>query len=179
MSSKLSCSADRLLLAREAPTYGDFADAWTSPNDPIFFFHHANLDRHLMTWQQRRGVGPDYGFPRLAVPCAGHGLDDIVAPGAAQFDSPLLGFPVEHGALTNKDLIQADGWSARSVYTYDSLDESSAGTSFVQMAWESMVSNFGLPPGPELASSVLIWGTILMLVWVLGRTPCTPSKNPG
>jgi tyrosinase len=30
---------------------GDMANAWSSPSDPIFFLHHANLDRIWATWQ--------------------------------------------------------------------------------------------------------------------------------
>ena len=29
---------------------GDFQDPVTSPNDPIFMFHHANLDRNAKQW---------------------------------------------------------------------------------------------------------------------------------
>lgn len=34
---------------------GDMTAA-TSPNDPIFFLHHANVDRIWWKWQQRRGI---------------------------------------------------------------------------------------------------------------------------
>ena len=37
--------------------YGDFADAWASPNDPIFFPHHANVDRALTRWHDRLYFG--------------------------------------------------------------------------------------------------------------------------
>jgi tyrosinase len=30
--------------------------AGTSPNDPVFFLHHANVDRIWWKWQQRRGI---------------------------------------------------------------------------------------------------------------------------
>ena len=29
----------------------------TSPNDPVFFLHHANLDRLFSQWQARHGAG--------------------------------------------------------------------------------------------------------------------------
>ena len=32
-------------------TMGDMMDVATSPNDPIFSFHHANVDRMNMQWQ--------------------------------------------------------------------------------------------------------------------------------
>ena len=78
--SDLKCEAARPLV----PTaiYGDFADAWTSPNDPIFFVHHANVDRNLMAWQRRHSSGaPTYGFPSVRGPLPpGHALGDVIAP---------------------------------------------------------------------------------------------------
>lgn len=38
VSKDLRCAPERAALDPRM-TYGDFADAWTSPNDPIFFFH--------------------------------------------------------------------------------------------------------------------------------------------
>ncbi|CAJ1407717.1 unnamed protein product [Effrenium voratum] len=116
-SRELRCLADSFL-ARQAPTYGDFADAWTSPNDPIFFFHHANVDRHLMMWQQQhREKAPHYSFPSLSIPCQGHGLHDVVGA-SAPFSGSLLGLASNY-TLTNADLIAIDG--SRGPYTYDSL----------------------------------------------------------
>lgn len=121
-SRELRCVVDRVL-AMKAPTYGDFSDAWSSPNDPIFFFHHANLDRHLMTWQhKRRDQAPGYSFPSIAVPCRGHGYEDVVSE-TWPFGAELLGLDREHGFLTNKDIIAADGLSPGSPYTYDTLAE--------------------------------------------------------
>ncbi|CAE7266133.1 griF, partial [Symbiodinium sp. CCMP2592] len=119
-SGELRCLADRIL-AHKAPTYGDFADAWTSPNDPIFFFHHANVDRHLMTWQQRHlEKAPHFGFLQPSLPCKGHGLKDII--GAAHpFDGALLG--LEDGRLlTNEEVLAADGIHS-GPYTYDTLKQ--------------------------------------------------------
>jgi len=115
---KLKCFADPI---DTAPIYGDFADAWTSPNDPIFFFHHANVDRHLMTWQQRHvSKAPTYGFPKASIPCEGHGLHDLSSPDFP-FDPTLLGFPASKVGLSNADIIAVDGLSNTSIYTYDSL----------------------------------------------------------
>lgn len=119
-AAKLKCLT---AVARQAPTYGDFADSWASPNDPIFFFHHANIDRSLMTWQHRHiNKAPHYGFPKVSLPCNGHGLHDVVSPDFP-FDVALLGLSHTNGSLTNADLIAADGLSNTSLYTYDSLHE--------------------------------------------------------
>jgi tyrosinase len=37
--------------------------AGTSPNDPVFWFHHANVDRIWAGWQNRRGVSNYVGPP--------------------------------------------------------------------------------------------------------------------
>ena len=47
---------------------GDFRDAQTSPNDPLFMFHHNNLERNHMWWMRRKHHDADtvcsyYGFP--------------------------------------------------------------------------------------------------------------------
>jgi len=74
-----------------------------------------------MTWQQRhRHQAPHYGFPRLALPCRGHGLHDVVAPDAP-FDEGLLGLNQTGRSITNADVIALDGLSAASPYTYDTL----------------------------------------------------------
>lgn len=38
------------------PAMGDLLDMHTSPNDPLFFSHHANIDRMYYLWRQRIGV---------------------------------------------------------------------------------------------------------------------------
>ena len=46
---------------------GDFEDPVTSPNGPIFMFHHANLDRSRLWWTNRHNDEAEicsyYGFP--------------------------------------------------------------------------------------------------------------------
>jgi len=117
--SSLPCALPRIF-TKTAPTFGDFADAWTSPNDPIFFFHHANVDRHLMTWQQQNSEkAPTYGYPTISLPCTGHGLQDVVAA-TNKFTRNMLGLKGD-GLLTNADLIAVDGLSSQSSYTYDTL----------------------------------------------------------
>jgi len=47
------------------PVFGTMVTS-TSPNDPVFFLHHANIDRVWAQWQELRGVNtyqPVAGFP--------------------------------------------------------------------------------------------------------------------
>jgi len=41
---------------------GDFMDPITSPNDPIFMLHHANLDRNKMTWMVNNADAASYFY---------------------------------------------------------------------------------------------------------------------
>jgi hypothetical protein len=122
ISNELRCIADKAFLP--IPTYGDFADVWTSPNDPIFFFHHANVDRHFMTWQLQQNAtqGNDFaGFPSTSIPCYGHGLHDVMSSNNP-FMSGLVNSIGQNGQeypLTVFDVLNttANGM----IYTYDTI----------------------------------------------------------
>lgn len=74
----------------------------TSPNDPVFYLHHANVDRLWETWMTRHGRAYQ---PRQADPQApvGHRLEDSMAA--------LLGAP-----LRPSEVLDPTPW-----YRYDSL----------------------------------------------------------
>jgi tyrosinase len=79
---------------------GDMAPA-TSPNDPVFYLNHANVDRVWETWQDRHGRR--YDPPADASPdLAGHRLDD-----------PL------YSILTTGTTTPADVLDVSSTYVYD------------------------------------------------------------
>ena len=48
----------------------------SSPNDPVFFLHHANIDRLWSAWMERHGMSyqPVSGGP------VGHNIDDSMWP---------------------------------------------------------------------------------------------------
>lgn len=55
---------------------GTMGDIMTSPNDPVFFLHHAQIDRVWAQWQERRGV--ETYLPREGVP--NNSLDSVMSP---------------------------------------------------------------------------------------------------
>jgi tyrosinase len=61
------------------PDYGDAGSMFwsTSPNDPIFFLHHCNIDRLWSEWQQQN---PTVGYvPNIRGP-QGHNINDPMEP---------------------------------------------------------------------------------------------------
>ena len=102
---------------------GDFADAATSPNDPVFFFHHANLDRLLTAWQLRHArVDPATDFP-FKGHCPGHGRHDVVNSAWPFHSLGLASKSLEDDEAPYKNslLMQSLGRA----YTYDDLSLSS------------------------------------------------------
>jgi hypothetical protein len=60
---------------------GDMFDSYTSPNDPVFFFHHANIDRFFMTFEgYNYDSAPYFGYPTTGYSTGGN-LDDTVGLG--------------------------------------------------------------------------------------------------
>lgn len=73
----------------------------TSPNDPIFFMHHCNVDRIWAMWQARH---PGVNFPdRVAIPAlrTGQGLNDPMPPWDGRADPDRGVMPV----VTPKDVL--------------------------------------------------------------------------
>eukprot|EP00656_Telonema_subtile_P049528 TRINITY_DN617_c0_g1_i2.p1 TRINITY_DN617_c0_g1~~TRINITY_DN617_c0_g1_i2.p1 ORF type:complete len:432 (-),score=35.69 TRINITY_DN617_c0_g1_i2:197-1492(-) len=120
-ANRSACSAVQSRINPVA-TMGDFADTWTSANEPMFFFHHANIDRHVTVWQKKhRKKAPDYGYPVKWGLNRGQDLDHVIAD-RTPFDPTIAGLPSSHGPLTHKDLIRMDGVTAFTPYTYDRLE---------------------------------------------------------
>lgn len=58
---------------------GDFMESGTSPNDPLFLFHHTNMDRYFMEWQLNNfDKRPYYNYPENGY-VQGINLDDVVS----------------------------------------------------------------------------------------------------
>ncbi|SOD42556.1 tyrosinase family protein [Nitrosovibrio sp. Nv4] len=73
--------------------------AMSSPNDPVFWLHHCNIDRLWAEWQ-RENPSQDYrpasGTPNVV---AGHGLDDPMPPWDEEATPPTPRSVLDHHAL--------------------------------------------------------------------------------
>lgn len=96
---------------------GDMGDPAGSVNEPLFVFHHANMDRHFELWTQRNAFGRSryWGYPTSGL-APGCNLNDI-ANGLAPFTN--LDPNDLKRLLTMRDLLEKFTLS-RTPYTYDS-----------------------------------------------------------
>ncbi|HLO86090.1 MAG TPA: tyrosinase family protein [Nostocaceae cyanobacterium] len=56
---------------------GDMSIVLTSPNDPLFYLHHCNVDRLWALWQN---YNPSQGYKPTSGGPAGHNLNDLMYP---------------------------------------------------------------------------------------------------
>ncbi len=85
---------------------GDMAVS-TSPNDPVFFLHHCNIDRIWAAWQRRH---PNAAYVPAQTESADYQFHRI--------DDPMHTF-FSHGSdITPRSMLDASQW-----YAYDSLDD--------------------------------------------------------
>lgn len=71
----------------------------TSPNDPVFFLHHCNVDRLWAKWQE---LYPSQGYEPTTGGPDGHNLNDLMFPWDAASSSSLRATPadvLDHKAL--------------------------------------------------------------------------------
>ncbi len=61
----------------------------TSPNDPVFYLHHSNIDKVWALWQQRPNGGVTNYLPASGTP--GHSLNSVMS----MLDSSFFRFPVK------------------------------------------------------------------------------------
>jgi len=125
---------DGQVISKNFPLYGlgvmgDMADVAFSTNDPIFWVHHANVDRVLASWQvTNEDKAKQYYFSpsvwppdngKLLLECDGHALDDIVND-----ESPFTGLfpsiPADQ-LLTVRDAIEQTVPGESMPYEYDVL----------------------------------------------------------
>lgn len=97
---------------------GDFWDGMSSPNEPVFWPHHANMDRAFLTWQLGDGNNaslPYSGFPTQGY-CPGHNLHDTISSSNPFYAADGTGV-LTHARLL--DMTRPDATTP--IYTYDKL----------------------------------------------------------
>lgn len=99
----------------------------TSPNDPVFFLHHCNIDRLWAVWQQKHGGIPGY-LPDNSTPAASGltRLNDLMATFGRTATDRYFGVDVSPAGVLN----------SRAITWYDSdlpdlLNETGANLGFV------------------------------------------------
>ncbi|CAJ1413034.1 unnamed protein product [Effrenium voratum] len=123
---------------------GDFEDPVTSPNDPLFFFHHAGVDRSMRWWMLTNAAKRStfYGFPaadaegireNAGKSYYGQNLLDVMSS-TWGFTAADLGFGTSSSFQTNADLLCHNGPST-SAYTYDSEVACSGGSTACSAVW--------------------------------------------
>jgi tyrosinase len=73
--------------------------AMSSPNDPVFWLHHCNIDRLWAEWQRENPTAnylPPSGTPNVV---AGHGRDDPMPPWNNEQSPPTPASVLDHHAL--------------------------------------------------------------------------------
>lgn len=73
--------------------------AMASPNDPVFWLHHCNIDRLWAEWQRENPAAnylPPSGTPNVV---AGHGRDDPMPPWNNEASPPTPRSVLDHHAL--------------------------------------------------------------------------------
>jgi len=171
----------------------DFEDPTTSPNDPIFFFHHANVDRSAFHWM---AVNTDkrstfYGYPAEdatgAGPTAessyyGQSLLDKMSD-AWGFSAQDLGLSDSTDSQTNADILCRVA-PPTAVYTYDSLVACATGDSAPCTAsWEAVVEATTTPPsttmGADDSTTVISTTSGNDTSTEAGSDQATASNTPG
>jgi len=123
------------------PWVGGHMSNSTSPNDPVFFLHHCNVDRLWAIWQIAHPGADDYDPPNNAP--QGHQIDDLMWPwdgGASSTVSSLQSFlpTISSGdTRTPRNVLDTDSLG----YTYDNTGEDqNCGCFIATAAYDSELS---------------------------------------
>ena len=78
------------------------ANVWTSPNDPVFFLHHCNIDRLWEKWQRLHGLEYEPQIPVDGLPSGS--LNEVMSFGDRIRDTLTLNpFNYEYDGLASDD----------------------------------------------------------------------------
>ncbi len=135
----------------------------TSPNDPIFFMHHANVDRLWAQWQLTHPGDGNYPSTHDRY---GHALTDLMWPwdgGESESNRPLAQnflppiitdrrmprdvLDIESLGYTYDDAVGSSGWSNSEPDSTRELQATSTPSSGIDLLWQSPLWDGGLPIG--------------------------------
>lgn len=110
---------------------GDMGENNTAGMDPIFFFHHCNIDRLFWLWQKRHGMTDKLeiikGFAGTAASDSQGPTPGMNPTGLLDMDSPLTPFKkIDGAAYTSRDCINIETQFGLT-YAPGSLDPDLAG----------------------------------------------------
>lgn len=102
---------------------GQMSDALFSPQDPIFWLFHCNIDRLWSRWQRTHDKRKDSKYPKFGM-LPGRRRDDAMQPWAVSVPNPPYGFNVRIKDVLNaanfSSAVNADNLLGKG-YKYDSL----------------------------------------------------------
>ncbi|CAE7788610.1 melC2 [Symbiodinium sp. CCMP2456] len=124
----------------------------TSPNDPLFMFHHANVGRSMRWWMLKNAAKRStfYGFPAahaegIRENTGSYYLQNLldVMSSTSGFTTADLGFSdASSGFQTNADLLCHNG-PPTSAYTYDTEVACSGGSTACSAVWGDTTDDRG------------------------------------
>lgn len=98
------------LASTETSFVGSMTAIDCSPNDPVFWLHHCNVDRIWASWQKKHPTSP---YVPVTGGKPGWNLDDELWPYILYKDSPVV---LGHG-ITNQSMLDFEGLG----YSYEEL----------------------------------------------------------
>ena len=138
---------------------GHMRDVATASNDPIFFLHHANIDRIFEAWLRKfNGNLPDYLPMNTPAQHPGHSYDDILVPF----------FPLK----TNRDMYTT---STQLGFTYDEVPNIDTGVT-AEMCNNNTCTKGGYYPSPS--PSLMCFDDLNCPDNPTGNPSNNPSNNP-
>merc|ERR1712083_613642 len=154
--------------------FGDLLDQGTAPNDPLFMFHHANVDRYVYEWQLANYAdAPYYGYPTTGYQNVTR-FDDSLGP---DFPFEYL-FEGQDDSYTIRDVW--DGTSfVNSPYIYDSVLNMVYRTAAPTTA-PAEEAEYGLNVGSVEAAMIIIFFLIIIgmfVFWFFAQRSDSNKKN--
>jgi tyrosinase len=162
-SGNFHSGAHQSLGGKSGSNRADFEDPTTSPNDPVFWVHHANVDRNRMNWMIAHkdslsnyyGFGPQCFGPLLNSGCPTDSIElQDVAGALWPFSGSDLAISKTTDAVTHADILCYLGPDS-APYRYDDYAGAGDGSSVPSPGATSPSDNTDttVAPSPPASSS--------------------------